>query len=407
MRFPIVVRDHVEPRFRLIAWLALIILFVSSCKDDEPPAPTIKLPIASFTFTLSDLATLPITLNTTNHTAGSDVTYVWSFENETSTQLNPSFNITAGGTYNLKLVATNPAGKDSLVQKVRVSPYVQNYVSFDGAHLNLFAWEGEKIVMLSRNQNLDRTTMFKWVHVMDATYEYYTLCNGREPVFNEPNFYIRNRSTIADVASTCGAGCGYLGFTGIEVQNTYFDIGYNAIHNSDQFDQVLFYEFGRNFWFCGNQLAYKTNDPVTTGYAVFMRFMAMDAAGVNGAPFGPLSHSAFQKSVIDLVDQYLADTNLDWNNTLGAGKGVPGGFGGGADLLASFCFRLRQDHGEEFVRNLWKQAALRPAAVTTQDAVDNFFLASCAAANKNLSNTFQAWRWPLSTAALEDAAHFP
>lgn len=373
----------------------------------KPVTLALNKPVAGFTFATSDLEVLPVTLTTANTTVGSNVTYKWSFGNDTSTQISPSFNTTTGGIYNVKLVATNSSGTDSVMQQVRISPYPQYYLSFNGVLLNLFAWQGEKVVILSRNQNLSRTTMFKWARAMDATYEYYKLCNGREPVFYSPNYYLNYRSTIADVSSTCGAGCGFLGFTGIEVQSTFFDIGYNAINNSDQFDQALFYEFGRNFWFCGNKLAYKANDPITTGYAVFMRFMAMNATGVNGALFGNLSYNDFQQSVIDLVDLYLANTSLDWDNTLGAGLGIPGGFGGATDLFASFCFRLRRDYGgATFVENIWKEASLRPDAVTTQDAVDNFFLAACAAADKNLTHVFQSWRWPLSAGAVQRAAQY-
>ena len=54
-----------------------------------------------------------------------------------------------------------------------------------------------------------------------------------------------------------------------------------------------------------------------------------------------------------------------------------------------------------------RKLGLRPNANTTQDAVDNFFLASCEAANKNLATVFQAWRWPLSTNALTIASQYP
>jgi hypothetical protein len=199
-----------------------------------------------------------------------------------------------------------------------------------------------------------------------------------------------------------------LGNTGIELQNTYFDIMYNAINNNNQYDQVVFYEFGRNFWFYESKLNYKLNDPVATGYAVFMRFMSMEAAGVNGAPFNSWSFPTFRTNVENLINTYLANPSLEWANTLGIGQGVPGSGLGATDLFASFCFRLRRDYGgETFVRNLWKQAGLRPNAIETQDAVDNFFLASCAAANRNLTTVFQSWRWRISPNAVAAALQYP
>lgn len=304
-------------------------------------------------------------------------------------------------------MATNAAGSDSMTQQLRISPYPQSYKNFNGGDLNLYAWEGNKVMILSRDNKLNRVTMFKWLKAMDTTYGYYKICTGREPSFYSPT-YINNRSTIADVASTCGAGCGYLGATGIELQNTYFDVMYNAINNNNEYDQVAFYEFGRNFWFYGDQLAYKENDAVTTGYAIFMRFMSMEAANVKGAPFGSLSFLEFKNKIIEQIDLYLDNSSLNWNNTLGSGEGIPGGFGGSADLFASFCFRLKRDYGgETFMQNVWKKAGLRPNANTTQDAVDNFFLASCAAANKNWTAVFQTWRWPLSDNAIKEALQYP
>jgi hypothetical protein len=70
----------------------------------------------------------------------------------------------------------------------------------------------------------------------------------------------------------------------------------------------------------------------------------------------------------------------------------------GTDLFASFCLRLARDHGgREFVQRLWRTAGQRPAAISTQEAVDNFVIAASAAAGKDLSEHFAGrWRWPVS-----------
>jgi PKD repeat protein len=400
---------HIKP----FAFFAIVFLaFSLSCKKGtdvnmgNTSNGNIK-PKAGFTLTTSDPAVLPVKVSFTNTTVGSDVAYSWSFGNGTSSDANPTLDLTEGGIYPIKLVARNSGGSDSITKEVRVSPYPQSYFSFGRDALNLNAWEGSKVMILSRNKNLNRATMFKWLKVMDTTYGYYRNCTGKEPFFLTST-YINNRTTIADVTNTCGAGCAYLGNTGIELQNTYFDIMYNAINNNNQYDQVVFYEFGRNFWFYESKLNYKLNDPVATGYAVFMRFMAMEAAGVNGAPFNSWSFPTFRTNVENLINTYLANPSLEWANTLGIGQGVPGSGLGATDLFASFCFRLRRDYGgETFVRNLWKQAGLRPNATVTQDAVDNFFLASCAAANRNLTTVFQSWRWRISPNAVAAALQYP
>ncbi|MDI3320608.1 T9SS type A sorting domain-containing protein [Pinibacter soli] len=278
----------------------------------------------------------------------------------------------------------------------------QSYTAIDGTLYNLYKWEGNKVMLLSSSSTLDQTTMTNWLQKMDETYNYYALCTGKEPSFWPPT-YINNKSTIAQVPSTCGAGCGYLGFTGIEMQTTYFNNTYNFILGNNQYDQEVFYEFGRNFWFYSPQLAYKSNDPIVTGYAVFMRFMSMEYIGVNGAPFnGSLPFTDFQTQIKALLNTYLNNTSLNWNNTLGVGQGVPNNWGA-TDLFASFCFYLKENYGgQNWVQNVWRYAGLRPDAATTQDAVDNFIVASSQAANSNLSDLFTSWRWPVSTKAVSE-----
>lgn len=244
---------------------------------------------------------------------------------------------------------------------------------------------------------------------MDGAYEYYKTCTGREPTPFAPT-YINNHTAIADATTTCGAGCGYLGFTGIEMQNVYFDANYNVINNNNQVDHLGFYEFGRNFWFYGAKLDYKENGsfPIAGAYAVFMSHMARDATGINPAPFAGMTYEQIVAQLRGLIDIYLANPSLNWSNTLAVDQGVPGTNTNAAGLFCSFMYRLRRDYGgENFIQNVWKQAGLRPNATTTQDAVDNFFLASCAAANKNLTAVFQSWRWPLSANAITAASRYP
>ena len=291
-----------------------------------------------------------------------------------------------------------------IVVSLSISAYCQTsqeYKSFDDKSLPLYAWRGNKIMLLSSSNMLNPTTMNKWVLKMDTAYMFYTLCTGREPTFNTGITYIDKRATIAEVPTTCGAGCGYLGWTGIELQTMYFTSNYNYLNNENLYSQELFYELGRNFWFYDNTLKYQTNDPIATGYAVFMRFMAMEAANVQGAPFGSWSFSEFKNNVINLLPSYLEDQNLKWNNTLAIGKGVPNSNVGATDLFASFCFYLRNNYGgTRWVENVWKYAALRPKANTTQDAVDNFIIASSQAASENLSSLFKYWKWPISNDAI-------
>jgi hypothetical protein len=337
--------------------------------------------------------------------------------------------IADGGGYQTQFILLNPGAVSSSVTlrylgndgspiaigldsgNTTVNPYPTSYTDFDNQTLSLYAWEGEHTVLQSRDANLDLVTVAQILDSTDRAYAYYQMATGFTPSLGKS---YNGKDTISDVPTTCGAGCSYIGATGIELQNTYFDLLYNGVHNSSQFDQVVFYEFGRNFWNLRNKLEYTGSDDhgvITTGFAVFMRFMAMDAAGVNGAPFGNWSFSDFRNRVEGMIDLYLADSSQTWNSTLLQGRAQannPSALGA-TDLFASFVFRLRRDYGGDvFVNNIWKEAAKRPNAATTQDAVDNFFLAACAAAQTNLTHLFTViWHWPISASAQAAAAMFP
>ncbi len=278
-----------------------------------------------------------------------------------------------------------------------------SYTSFNGQLLMLFAWEGQKAAVLTARADRDKVTMARLLDGLDKAYAFYATTAARLPTENRT---VDARLPFAQVPATCGAGCGFLGETGIELESAYFETIYETLRTTGRFDQAPFYELGRNFWLYSPQLAYRSPDSpdaIITGFAVFMRFEAMASAGVPGADFNGRSFTQFQNEVVALINQYLADPGSTWANTLRSNQGLPGPYGA-TDLFASFLFRLKRDHGgDAFVAALWKEAAKRPAAGTTQDAVDNFILAASAAAQKNLTGQFERWRWPVSDAAKREA----
>jgi hypothetical protein len=125
--------------------------------------------------------------------------------------------------------------------------------------------------------------MVRIIGALDKAYDFYEWCTARRPSSLSSTTFL-GRDTIAVVASTCGAGCSEVGATGTELLNQYFQVLYDAVASANQYDQLLFYEFGRPFWFYSPQLAYSPpdTDPVVTGYAVYMRFQSMAAVGVAG-----------------------------------------------------------------------------------------------------------------------------
>jgi len=279
------------------------------------------------------------------------------------------------------------------------------YTSFDKTELTLYPFVGRHTALLAPSPDLDESVLKAIVDAMDKTYDYYKDMTGMEP---ELSYNYDGRSTVAVVPKTCGYACGYPGSSGIELSQEAFNDLYNGILSDNTYHQAIFYEFGRNFWFYGDKLEYKEPDDtdcVVTGYAVFMRFLAMEKLGVSPAPFHDTDFGQFKAQVKGMIDRYLSDESLGWENTLKIGKAPDNPMDLGAtDLFASFLFKLRDLFGDGFIERLWKESAKRPDAETTQDAVDNFILAASAAAGKNLTEKFSAeWRWPVSEKAKAEA----
>ncbi len=281
------------------------------------------------------------------------------------------------------------------------------YTTFEGAKLRLHAWRGKHVAFLTKEEGLDAKLMAGLCGTFDKIHAFYRDATGRDP---QKAKHLDGLTTVAEVDQTCGAACGYLGATGIELTTGCFTDLYSGWQRDGVIDQALPYEFGRNFWFYSPQLAYQkpvSDRSVVTGYAVFMRLMALDAAGAKLGPFRDKSGAEFRQIMESLVDLYEADKSLTWENTLKTDAAPKNPLGlNGTDLFASFCLRLARDHGgREFVKRLWHAAGEMPKAATTQDAVDNFILAASRAAGKNLAPLFaDRWRWPVSPAAREAAA---
>lgn len=286
-----------------------------------------------------------------------------------------------------------------------LTPSPVTYTSVDQDNLTLFPIVGRNVVLLVPSADLDQTVLKQMVDTFDRAYDFYSYSTGRQP-----QLYLnyQGKATIAVVPSTCGAGCGYLGMTGIELQNDYFEKLYTGVLQYNQYDQPIFYELGRNFWFYEHKIEYKGDDntgSIATGYAVFMRFMAMEAAGVTPAPYNNMDFARFRAEVEGLLPVYWQYASLDWDNTLRLGKAPPNSMElGGSDLFASILFDLRERYGDPILQWIWKEVDLRPDAEITQDAVDNFVMAACAATEKNLTGLFaNRYRWPVSSAAVKEA----
>ena len=306
----------------------------------------------------------------------------------------------------LFLLATLAAAT-TVIAAEPIKPLEVDYTTFDGKQVRLFAWQGKRMAFLTKLDGLDQQQMTDLCDTFDRIYDFYRDATGRDPQkLKELNGLL----TVAEVDQTCGAACGYLGATGVELTTGCFNDLDGGYKTGGTIDQAPPYEFGRNFWFYSPQLAYQTpvsDRSVVTGYAVFMRIAALDAIGAKLGPFRDKSGAEFRAVMESLVDLYEADKTLTWENTLKVDAAPQNPLGlNGTDLFASFCLRLARDNGgHDFVNRLWQAAGKRPVAQNTQDAVDNFIVAASQAAGKDLGPQFvDRWHWPLSPAGSQAAS---
>jgi hypothetical protein len=90
-----------------------------------------------------------------------------------------------------------------------------------GLSLQLIPWTGTNVIFLTTKDDLDAGLMARWVSRLDAGWHLYAELTGRKP---NPFRQFGGKVTIAAVPGydlTCGAGCGYVGATGIELAMFY------------------------------------------------------------------------------------------------------------------------------------------------------------------------------------------
>lgn len=285
--------------------------------------------------------------------------------------------------------AIGASGPDTVKQLRPVS-----YTAIDGHQETLVPWQGEHVsVLVEPGVKRKHKVMTELVTALDRAWDYYAATTGQLPATAHS---LNGRDEVAEVSSTCGAGCTYLGATGTEILTSYFESMYQQIAQSDLYDQIPFYELGRSFWFWSPQLQFHTpdQDPVVTGFAVLMRFRSMTAAGVAGAPFNGTPFVTFADQVAALAGVYEADPSLTFADTLAVDRSP--GLYGGTDFWASLMMQLADRHGgQTFLARFFQHASTLPPTASTADAVTNWVQDANYAACTDLSAVFYLrWGFP-------------
>jgi hypothetical protein len=269
--------------------------------------------------------------------------------------------------------------------------------------LQLVPWAGSNVIFLTTENNLDPGLMGIWVSRLDAGWQLYADLTGRKPT---PFKQFEGKVTIAAVPAaelTCGAGCGYVGATGIELA-MFYDHNYPELRrHTNAMPHYVFYEMGRNFYTFGDR-----HSCFITGFAVFMRYVCMDALQCEDT-------DARTRKVIEDVEPLMAKSGmsfLDLFTTLGAGEKVNRIKDANGKLVtpsdqpvryATAMLRLRRENGgEAWVRRFFQELVSCPRfkPENKDGALSQgwyWLLCSSVAAQKDLSPLFAGdWKLPLA-----------
>ena len=179
-----------------------------------------------------------------------------------------------------------------------------------GLSLHLIPWTGTNVIFLTTNASLDPDLMAKWVSRLDAGWQLYADLTGRKP---NPFRQFEGKVTIAAVPGadlTCGAGCGYVGATGIELA-MFYDHNYPELKtHPEAMPHYVFYEMGRNYYTFGDR-----HSCFITGFAVFMRYVCIDALRCEDT-------DAKTRKVIESVEPLLAASGLSFLDLFTMATGV-------------------------------------------------------------------------------------
>jgi hypothetical protein len=272
-----------------------------------------------------------------------------------------------------------------------------------GLSSHLTPWTGTNVVFLTTDDTLDPGLMGIWVSRLDAGWQLYADLTGRVP---SPLRQFEGKVTIAAVPEydlTCGAGCGYVGATGIELA-MFYDHNYPELKaHPNAMPHYVFYEMGRNYYTFGDR-----HSCFITGFAVFMRYVCMDALKCEDT-------DAETRRVIEGVEPRFSASGLaflDLFTTIGKGekasriKDASGKVIEPSDqpvCYASAMLRLRRENGGDgWVRRFFHELAACPTSNpdTKKGALNQswyWLLCSSVAAQKDLSPVFAGeWNLPIA-----------
>jgi hypothetical protein len=272
-----------------------------------------------------------------------------------------------------------------------------------GMDTQMTVWPGKEIVFLVQPGSYEPELMKKWVGRLDQGWALYRELTGRSPrLFKQ----VANQPMIAAVPAggfTCGAGCGYVGSTGIELAMFHSD-NYQALKaDPDAMPHYVYYEMGRNYYTFGER-----HSCFTTGFAVFMRYVCMDTIGCKDTDSATRRtieslEPLFKKRKLDFIELFTNSAGVgEKGNRIKDDQGRTISPSDQPCTYASAMMRLhRECGGNDWLKRFFVQLALcaevkpiSPEAARTQ--CWNWMLCASLAAQRDLSSIFaDDWGLPI------------
>ncbi|MCW5558666.1 MAG: calcium-binding protein [Verrucomicrobiae bacterium] len=272
-----------------------------------------------------------------------------------------------------------------------------------GTDTTMDAWKGKEVAFLIQPEKCDPGLLAIWVHRLDQGWALYRDITGRTPGKYR---HLDNLPTIAavpDASYTCGAGCGYVGLTGIELA-LFLQSDYRRLMaNPRSMPHYVFYEMGRNYYTFGDR-----HSCFITGFAVFMRYVCMDTLGFedeDGATRRTIEglEAKFRASGLSFLE--LFTNSVERGEKSHRIKDEAGKLLDPSDqpcTYASAMLRLWRENGRnDWLRRFYRELAECPEvpAETAEGALRqgwHWFLCASVAAEKDLSPIFaDAWKLPI------------
>ncbi len=209
-------------------------------------------------------------------------------------------------------------GKNGTARVVAIVPagiLAVTYTSIS-AHdtLQMYASLGQHMAFLEERADRDPEAMAALLAGMDKAYELMTDLTGQTPVHWGPTT-VNDRATIASVPATCGAGCSYLGYTGMELLTSYGNHAYEYMRDSAALDGLLTYELGCNFWFYSGKLDYGPDWKLDSNgrMASWNGFFLPELLGLE---YNPARVDSTRQRLHVMMERYLDDADWTWKKVV-------------------------------------------------------------------------------------------